>query len=53
MNRNILHHHNTKCSNKTKASIQKVVGKDVQLQLDHNGQIVMGKLITSFILSVV
>ncbi|KAL1275320.1 hypothetical protein QQF64_034943 [Cirrhinus molitorella] len=42
MMRNILHHYNTKCSSKTKVSIQKVVGKDVQLQLDHNGQIVMG-----------
>ncbi|CAM4735890.1 unnamed protein product [Leuciscus chuanchicus] len=36
MTRNILHHHNTKCNDKTKASIQKVVGKDVQLKLDHN-----------------
>ncbi|KAL0151690.1 hypothetical protein M9458_052989, partial [Cirrhinus mrigala] len=36
MMQNILHHYNTKCNIKTKASIQKVVGKDVQLQLDHN-----------------
>ncbi|XP_073787637.1 uncharacterized protein si:dkey-3n22.9 isoform X2 [Danio rerio] len=43
MMRNILQHYNTNCNIKTKASIQKVVGKDVQLQLDHNGQIVMGK----------
>ncbi|KAL0152812.1 hypothetical protein M9458_051882 [Cirrhinus mrigala] len=43
MMRNILHHYNTKCNIKTKASIQKVVGKGVQLQLDHNGQIIMGK----------
>ncbi|XDV48466.1 hypothetical protein PO909_017872 [Leuciscus waleckii] len=53
MTRNILHHHNTKCNDKTKASIQKVVGKDVQLKLDHNGQIVIGQLIKLFILSVV
>lgn len=45
MLRNILHHYNTKCNNKTKTSMQKVVGKDVQLQLDHNGQIVIGKLL--------
>ncbi|XP_057203570.1 HMG domain-containing protein 3-like [Triplophysa rosa] len=42
MMRNMLHHYNTKCNNKTKTSIQKVVGRDVQLQLDHNGQIVIG-----------
>ncbi len=54
MMRNILHHYNTKCNTKTKASIQKVVGKDVRLQLNDNanGQIVMGKLIKLFILSV-
>lgn len=45
MMRNILHHYNTKCNNKTEASIRKVVGKDVHLQLDHNGQIVMGNII--------
>lgn len=40
MMQNILHHYITKCNN---ASIQKMEGKVVQLQLDHNGQIVMGK----------
>lgn len=45
MMRNILHHHNTKCNKTTKASIQKIVGEAVHLQLDNNGQIVMGKII--------
>ncbi|XP_054596456.1 uncharacterized protein [Nothobranchius furzeri] len=40
MMRNILHHYNTQCNNKTEESIKKVVSEDV-LQLDHNGQIVM------------